>query len=70
MLFFEYEEIDWIVLRLCQFKGLHNLKTSLPESRTATFGDVAVLALELAGLIRRCIVSGIRIKCFTGRWRN
>ena len=64
LLFLEHEEIDWIVLRLCQFKGLHYLKTSFPESRTATFRDVAVLALELTGLIWRGIVTGIRVERF------
>ena len=62
LLFLEYEKVDWIVLRFSQFKGLHDLKTSFPEGRAATFGDVAVPALKLSGLIRRGIVSGIGIE--------
>ena len=62
LLFLEYEKVDWVVLRFSQFKGLHDLKTSFPEGRAATFGDVAVPALKLSGLIRRGIVSGVGIE--------
>ena len=62
LLFLEYEKVDWVVLRFCQFKGLHDLKTSFPEGRAATFGDVAVSALKLSRLVRRGIVSGVRIE--------
>ena len=51
LFFLQYELVYGIVLRFSQFKGLHDLKTSLPESRTATFGDMAVSALKLSGLI-------------------
>ena len=62
LLFLEYEKVDWVVLRFSQFKGLHDLKTSFPEGRAATFGNVAVPALKLSGLIRRGIVSGVGIE--------
>ena len=62
LLFFEHEKVDWVVLRFCQFKGLHDLKTSFPEGRAATFGDVAVPALKLSRLVRWSIVSGVGIE--------
>ena len=62
LLFLEYEKVDWVVLRFSQFKGLHDLKTSFPEGRATAFGDVAVPALKLSGLVRRSIVSGIGIE--------
>ena len=37
LLFLQHEKVYRIVLRFCQFKGLHDLKTSLPESRAAKF---------------------------------
>ena len=44
LFFFQNELVYRVVLRFCQFKGLHDLETSFPESRTATFGDMAVYA--------------------------
>ena len=54
---FQNKLVYRIVLRFSQFKGLHDLKTSLPESRTATFGDMAVSALKLSRLVRRRIIA-------------
>ena len=59
---FEDEEINWVILRFSQFKGLHDLKTSFPEGGAATFRDVAVPALKLSRLVRRGIISGIGIE--------
>ena len=60
---FDQKEANGIILRFCQFKGLHNLKTSLSESRVATFGDVTIPALKLSGLVWRCIIACIGVKC-------
>ena len=60
--FLEHEEINRVVLRFCQFESLHDLVTSLPESRAATLGNVAVSALELSGLVWRRVVTSIGIQ--------
>ena len=65
LFFFHHEKIYRIVLRFCQFKGLHNLKTSLSESRIATFGDVTIPAFKLSGLLGRRVISSVCIEILT-----
>ena len=65
LFFFQNELVYGVVLRFCQFKGLHDLKTSLPESRTATLGDVAVSALKLSRLVWRGIIASKGVQRLT-----
>ena len=62
LFFFHHEKIYRIVLRFCQFKGLHDLKTSLSESRIATFGYVTIPAFKLSGLVGRSVISSVCIE--------
>ena len=65
LLLFKHKKVNWIVLGFRQFESLHNLKTSFSQSRIPAFRYVAILALELSGLIRRRIITCIGI--FAGR---
>ena len=48
LLLFQHKKVDRIILRLCQFEGLHDLETGFSESSAATFRYVTVPTLELS----------------------